>query len=105
MARFALQNDFLYAVDEWEINVFDITNGSDPSLENRVNIGWGVETIFPYKEHLFIGSESGMFIFDNSNPRLPVYQSSFMHMTACDPVVVNDDYAFVTLRSGNQCQG
>src|SRR5690606_41172078 len=25
------------------------------------------------------------------------------HITACDPVVVNEDYAFVTLRSGVTC--
>jgi hypothetical protein len=31
--------------------------------------------------------------------------STFEHVTSCDPVVVNDDYAFVTLRSGTVCQG
>jgi hypothetical protein len=46
-----------------------------------------------------------MFIYDNSNPSSPEYRSSFMHVTACDPVVVNDDYAFVTLRSGTRCEG
>ncbi|MCG8323803.1 MAG: hypothetical protein MI921_30205 [Cytophagales bacterium] len=46
-----------------------------------------------------------MHIFDNTNPLEPRHLSSFMHFTACDPVVVNDDYAFVTLRSGNICDG
>ena len=26
-------------------------------------------------------------------------------MTSCDPVVVQGDYAFVTLRGGTECQG
>ncbi|NNF35943.1 MAG: hypothetical protein HKN68_17680, partial [Saprospiraceae bacterium] len=105
MARFAVYDNYLYAVDSWDLNVFDITNVASPQFENKTYVSWNVETIWPYKDNLFIGSESGMFIFDNSNPSLPQYRSSFMHVTACDPVVVNDDYAFVTLRSGTRCEG
>ena len=31
--------------------------------------------------------------------------SEFIHAQSCDPVFVQDDIAFVTLRDGNQCQG
>jgi hypothetical protein len=105
MARFAVYEDYLYAVDSWDLNVFNISNVNSPEIQNQVYISWNVETIWPYKDNLFIGSESGMFIYDNSNPSSPEYRSSFMHVTACDPVVVNDDYAFVTLRSGTRCEG
>jgi hypothetical protein len=105
MARFAINEDYLYAVDSYDLNVFNISNLQVPALENQVYISWDVETIWPYKEFLFIGSRSGMFIFDSSNPASPMYKSSFMHVTACDPVVANDDYAFVTLRSGTECEG
>ena len=46
-----------------------------------------------------------MHIYDNAIPTEPVYISSFLHVTTCDPVVVNDQYAYVTLRSGNACNG
>jgi hypothetical protein len=44
-----------------------------------------------------------MYIYDISNPSQPVYISEFQHGTACDPVVVDGDYAYVTLRGGNGC--
>ena len=105
MARFAITGNSLYAIDDWQLYVFDISNQIEPDLDNTIELGWGIETIFPYKNNLFIGANNGMHIYDNSNPAEPVYLSSFMHFTACDPVVVNDDYAFVTLRSENACQG
>lgn len=105
MARFAISNENLYTVDDNALRVFDITNVSDPVQGNVVDIGWGIETIFPYKDHLFIGSNTGMFIFDNSDPSNPSLKSEFQHVRTCDPVVVDDQYAYVTLRSGNECQG
>ena len=105
MARFAITANHLYAIDDSQLYVFNITNQADPTLDNEVNVGWGIETIFPYKQNLFIGANNGMHIFDNTNPLEPRHLSSFMHFTACDPVVVNDDYTFVTLRSGNICDG
>ena len=52
-----------------------------------------------------MGSTNGMFIFDITNPTAPVRQGAVMHFGACDPVVADDDYAFVTLRAGTFCQG
>jgi len=105
MARFAVSQDHLYAVDYSTLRVFDIAVPSDPIQGNEVEIGWDIETIFPYKENLFVGSTSGVFIYDNTNPEHPVFRSKFQHVSSCDPVVVDDQYAYVTLRSGNQCAG
>ncbi len=104
MARFSIVGDYLYVVDNTSLKIFDIA-GDTPSLANTVALGWGIETIFPYQDKLFIGSNTGMFIFDNSNPTMPTMMSSFAHVSACDPVFIKDDYAYVTLRSGNPCQG
>lgn len=71
-------------------------------------MGWGIETIFPYKDKLFIGSTTGMFIYENKNPEKPFLLSQVNHFRACDPVVVQDNYAYVTLRSANngvRCDG
>ena len=105
MARFAITGENLYAVDNSSLRVFDITTQTDPVQGNVVDIGWGIETIFPYKDNLFIGSNTGMYIYDNSNPSLPTLRSQFNHVRTCDPVVVDDKYAYVTLRSGNECDG
>ena len=104
MARFSLIGNYLYVVDNNDLHVFSL-DGDAAILVNTVDIGWGIETIFPYGDKLFIGSNSGMFIFDNSNPTAPVMLSAFAHARACDPVFVKDNYAYVTLRSGNACQG
>ena len=46
-----------------------------------------------------------MFIFNIDQPEAPEHKGSFNHATACDPVVSDGNYAYVTLRSGTTCQG
>jgi hypothetical protein len=46
---------------------------------------------------------TGMHIYDAKEPSNPVKMSVFQHLRACDPVVVNENFAFVTLRNGNTC--
>ncbi|GAB3332869.1 hypothetical protein GCM10027299_39730 [Larkinella ripae] len=105
MARFTLYDNYLYTVSQSDLLLFDIKTPSDPKKGNKINLGWGIETIFPYKDKLFIGAQSGMHIYDNSNPEKPTRMSTFEHARVCDPVVVHEDKAYVTLRSGSPCQG
>lgn len=105
MARFTLASSHLYAVDASNLYVFNVENPFSPALQHSVGLGWNIETIFPYEDKLFVGSSNGMHILDNSNPANPVYATSFNHALACDPVVVENDVAYVTLRTGNTCAG
>ncbi|MBD2702540.1 hypothetical protein IC229_17970 [Spirosoma sp. BT702] len=105
MARFALYNNFLYTVSQSDMQLFNIQNAANPKQSSRVNLGSGIETIFPYKDKLFIGSQTGMHIYDNSNPANPTRLATFQHARVCDPVAVNGDIAYVTLRNGTQCGG
>ena len=105
MARFALYDDYLYTVTQSGLQLFSLKKPELPSKKGDINLGWGIETIFPYKDKLFIGSTTGMFIFDNANPAKPVQMSAFTHARACDPVVVDDKYAYVTLRNNNSWCG
>lgn len=105
MARFTVNNKFLYAVSTHSMHLFDITNESGLKPHNTIYVGWGLETVYPYKDKLFLGAQNGMHIYDNSNPGAPKHLSTFMHFTACDPVVVEDNLAYVTLRSGTTCWG
>ena len=103
LARFKIVGDHLYAVDSHTINVFDITDLENPVEGQDVFAGFDIETIFNRGDHLFLGSMRGMYIYDISTPGIPEFVSEFQHGTACDPVVVDGDYAYVTLRGGNFC--
>jgi hypothetical protein len=103
LARFKIVNDYLYAVDSHNINIFNIQDLENPKDLEDVYAGFDIETIFNRGQHLFLGSMSGMYIYDISSPATPTFVSEFQHGTACDPVVVDGDYAYVTLRGGNAC--
>ena len=105
MARFTIRDDYLYTVDSYDLKTFDIKDRLNPKITSEVNLGWGIETIFPYGENLFIGAQSGMHIYGLENKEEPNYISSYEHVTSCDPVVVQDSYAYVTLRGGSECMG
>lgn len=105
MARFALYSDYLYALNGSEMQLMDISKPAFPETGNKINVDWGIETIFPYGDKLFIGSQNGLFIYDNQNPEAPRKLSQINHVQSCDPVVVDDKYAYVTLRSGTECMG
>lgn len=105
MARFTIVNNYLYAIDNSIMHLFDISSVSTPQSFLNINVGWNIETIFPYNNKLFIGSQTGMYIYDNTNPSNPVKMSIYNHARQCDPVVVKDNYAYVTLRAGNACGG
>lgn len=105
MARFTIASNRLYTVGSSELNVFNITNAADPVNIAQKNIGLNIETIYPFKEKLFIGSQAGMFIYNINNPDDPVLAGQFGHVQSCDPVIADNDYAYVTLRSGTACQG
>ncbi len=103
LARFRIVGDYLYAVEWASINVFDISNLDAPEVLDEVYVNGIVETIFSQGELLFLGGTQGMYIYDISNPAAPTFVSDFEHGTACDPVVVDGNYAYVTLRGGNFC--
>ncbi|MET0243053.1 MAG: hypothetical protein ABW174_06280 [Flavitalea sp.] len=105
MARFSIVKEYMYAVGNFNLQVLSIANPTKPQSLGSQPVGFGIETIYPFKDKLFIGSSNGMFIYSLSDPQAPSKESSFEHARACDPVVADDQYAFVTLRSGNACGG
>jgi hypothetical protein len=102
-ARFTLAGNYLYVVSDAQLKTYDVSNAALPVVKNTLTIGSNIETIYPYKNNLFIGSQNGMFIYSIAKPDQPKLLGSAMHVRSCDPVVANDTAAFVTLRGGSNC--
>ena len=106
MARFALSDDRMYTVDFNSIKVFNTAVAEKPTYVKEVPTQSGsIETIYPFSNYLFIGSMTGMYIYDVSNKDNPSPKGVFDHARVCDPVISDGNYAYVTLRNGTQCQG
>jgi len=108
LATFAIVGNYLYSVSESELKVFDISDPGNPALKNTVDIGFTIETIFPFKDKLFIGSPTQIFIYSIDDPANPKKLSSAISPTVmrrCDPVVAKDTVAYATLRTNGPCGG
>ncbi len=104
LARFTIKGNYLYTVDNSTIKTFKISDKQNPSYLGSVKINAFAETIFPFKNHLLIGTRTGMQIYNLVNPEKPDLLSTYQHFASCDPVVADGDYAYVTLRNGTPCQ-
>jgi hypothetical protein len=106
MARFGLLDDRMYTVSNWDLKIFNTSNPAAPNFITTIKLNRGdIETIFPYQKNLFIGTESAMMIFNATDKDNPTYLSTFSHARACDPVIADQSFAYVTLRSNNFCRG
>lgn len=106
MAAMVLMNDHLYAITEMHsLGIVDISNPSSPQLDSTFFAGYDLQTIYPFEGKLFLGSAIGMFMYDVSDPQNPVSVGQFSHGRACDPVVADGSYAYVTLHAGEACGG
>lgn len=103
MSRFGLYKDYMYVVLNNQMSIFDLSGDEPVAAAENINVGWNVETIFSYKDNMFMGTPTGMVIYSVKDPVKPEYQSSITHVYGCDPVVVEDDIAYVTVHSGNNC--
>ena len=103
LARFQIVDNYLYTVGNYEMAIFNIQNLAEPVLSNTQYAGWNIETMFQAEGYLYLGSTNGMYIYNLVNPSSPEFVSDFTHWEGCDPVVVDGDYAYLTLRGGNLC--
>ncbi len=106
MARFMLHHNYLYSVAQpWVLKTIDVINPSNMTVTDSIYTWREMETLFRLDELLFVGTTSGMVVYSLENPSAPLYISEFNHANACDPVVVENGIAYVTLRTGNACFG
>jgi len=100
MASFTIQNEHLYVLDHRVLKYSSLSNPIDLPEFEELNLFRDAETLYPYDGDLFIGTTTGMLIYDIAQDGTPEYISSFNHWTGCDPVVVSETTAYVTLSSG-----
>lgn len=104
MARFMLNDHYLYLIAHpWMMKTVDIANAEKMSIVDSIDVSRNMETLFLLGEKLFVGTTTGMLIYDVSDATKPGLISHYDHITACDPVVADENYAYVTLRSGTRC--
>jgi hypothetical protein len=103
MARFGIYDKFLYLADNAQLYILNISNPVKPVQEEVQYISWQIETMFIHDKHLFFGTPNGMVVYSLKVPSVPQPVGQYSHITSCDPVVVQDSIAYVTLRSGTMC--
>jgi hypothetical protein len=104
MARFMLNEEFLYVISlPYRLKTLNIESISQITVVDSIDVPRNMETLFRLEDKLFIGTTTGMLIYGLENPSKPRQISSYDHITACDPVVVDGQYAYVTLRTGTMC--
>ncbi len=104
-AVFAVIDSFLYYIEHDYLFTMDITDPAKPREISQTHVDWSIETLFPTRSHLYVGGTTGMYVLDRSDPGNPVKVGTFSHIRSCDPVVVQDTIAYVTLRGGGNCGG
>ena len=107
-ARFQINNNALYTIDSYKLNVFNITDPINAFFDKEVYMtqwfgGGEFETLFIQKDILFVGSTTGMYTVNAEDEFNPYFVSGFSHATACDPVVVFGNTAYITVRGGSSC--
>jgi hypothetical protein len=106
LARFQIVGDYLYALSANSLHVYGIKDPASITFQNSVDVGFGIETLFAQSGLLYIGSQTGMQIYDITDRTNPIKSAEISHIRSCDPVVVEGNLAYVTLRSGGaSCWG
>jgi hypothetical protein len=86
------------------LKVLDISDAQlAPVVVSKMEVPANLETIFRRGQNLFLGADNGVYIYDVSLPEKPAYISRYQHQTGCDPVIANNQFAYVTIRDGNAC--
>ena len=104
MARFMLNEEYLHSIAQpFVLKTIDVSSPENMVQTDSIYTWREMETLFRYDGHLFVGTTTGMVIYTLENPSKPGFVSELNHINACDPVVVENGIAYVTLRAGTWC--
>jgi hypothetical protein len=103
VTRFTIAGEYLYVVSNHNLYSYILSTPNKPYLVQTSPLNAGIETIYPFGKYLFLGTQTGLFIYSIDKPASPKLIGEANHARSCDPVVVNDSVAFVTLNSRGRC--
>jgi len=104
LAQITIVGDYLYDLSVNKLSTVRLLTDGRMQRKGSIELPFIAETIFPFGEYLLIGARDGSYIYSITNPEDPTYVSHYQHVQACDPVVAQDNRAYVTLRSATQCR-
>ena len=79
MTRFLPVDRYLYTINFNELILFNIEDNYQPNRFARLDAGTQAETLFQLNDLLFVGSTTGMLMYDVANPANPEYLNSIDH--------------------------
>ncbi len=101
LTRFITVGNYLYTVDNSNLKTYNIANPATPVFKGSTQVGFAIQTIFPYQDKLFIGSSNAMFIYSIANPEQPALLSQTIYFVrGKDPIVAFDSVAYSTVQNG-----
>lgn len=103
LTRFTIAGDYLYAVDNHFLYTYYIKDATNPVVKGQSPLNFDMETIYNFKDKLFIGTRQGLYVYSITDPANPTKLGEAKHARSCDPVVANDTVAFVTLKGNSTC--
>lgn len=94
--------NFLYAINDNQLATYDVSDAKNPNLLDKQDVGFQIENIYHSEGVLFIGSSQNLHIFAIGQNGIPSRknQVAYFEITnfcSKDPVIVNGNYAYVTL--------
>jgi len=102
LARFTITGEYLYTVDQSSLHTISIADVEHPQKIADKSLDIYTETIYPYGNSLLLGTETGMFVFDITNPASPQKITDFRDIRSCDPDVAENGFAYITLNTASQ---
>jgi hypothetical protein len=103
LTKFTIAGNYLYAVSAHYIYAIDISNPAAPVKASQSTFNVDIETIYPFKNRLFIGSRTGLYIYSIDDPANPKLIGEAKHGRSCDPVVASDSVSYSTLKGSKVC--
>ena len=103
LARFAITGDELYIIDKQSLRHFDISDPNNPVEGGRITVGFNVQAINADDNRLYMSTLTELNTFDLADPDNPQLVGTYDGVNACNPVVFQGDYMYVSRRLGNPC--
>ncbi|WP_159475553.1 LVIVD repeat-containing protein [Dyadobacter sp. 3J3] len=103
--RFAVQDKYLYTINREVLDIFDLDKTPKLKAINSASIGSVNFSFTSFQNKLILDYNYYMWIFDNTNPLTTRMISILDSMSMCDKVVVQNDIAYVSERTGTICGG